>query len=461
MRRRLGFMALAACIAIDAEAATSGLDETFGENGFARFAQTGGSLSVSRPVVDASGRILICRSGLSSDGVQAAAYVERMTRDGEIDSAFGDDGRAAFDSSVDASCGLVVQHDGHIVVFSSRGSVSAGVPELDTVLVRFDDDGHRDPEFGDGGAATIDFESADNENISAIALAADDAIVVGVPLSRNRFGVARVTRDGAVDATFGTGGQAIAEFPPTTLAFDSIRDVLIDDAGRISLAGSISTDPVGRELFAVARFLDDGAVDTSFGNDGKVTLEISDRTATCHAALLAGEGRLLLIGNIATSWPPNTDVASVDIGVARLLEGGTIDASFGDGGVSVIPVDLVVNGYDVALDGVPASDGGAFLVGDASTATQSDGLVLKLDRNGRRDALFGANGALTFDAIPGEAASMTLIGVARQGAKLIVTGTLRGGSAFALRISGGNTSRGHSRHRRPAGLLRDAAESLR
>lgn len=449
----------AACALLVASAAASAaegdLDMRFGRGGVVFLGDAGEPLAVSRPVVDRDGRILVCRSGYSSyDPAVVAGAVYRLDADGSIDTRFaGGDGAAFPTSEGNRACGLALQHDGRIVVFSGRvADDGAAVPGLETELVRFEPDGTRDFEFGDAGIAHVDFVAGETDDATAIAIAPDDSIVVGVPLHPNRFGVARFDRDGALDASFGDAGRAMARFPVATLSSQSIASVLVDGHGRTVVVGSIMTEPVGRELFAFARFARDGSPDATFGDGGQTTIDFGDVSAAPGAGLLQGD-RIVAVGSAKTVWPPNEGSGNADVAVARLRDDGTLDRAFGDDGLAIVAIDRTPDAYDLAYDAIGTVDGGLAIVG----ATESDGgdgrgFLMRLDANGAPLPGFADGGARIFDdVINGENAATTFTGIAAAGSGYIVTG--HSGATptpvtqgLVARVEGAALGR-HSRHR--------------
>src|SRR5687767_11486935 len=66
---------------------------------------------------------------------------------------------------------------------------------------------------------------------------------------------------GALDPTFGLGGKVTTDF---SLSADSGRSVAVQGDGKIVVAGLSGFD------FAVARYNDDGSLDSTFGSHGRV-----------------------------------------------------------------------------------------------------------------------------------------------------------------------------------------------
>lgn len=429
---------------IDGNAAEGDIDTAFGHGGITLLEPANANVALSRPLVQDDGTILICRSGLVNySPARSAGFVYRLTRDGLPDAGFGDAGRVEFDTGdVNRPCGLALQHDGRIVVHTSAtADPAAPIPARVTRLFRLNTDGSRDPTFA-GGAAQADLLVDGTATASAIAIQPDDAIVLGVALEKNRFGIARFGKDGAADGSFGANGFATIEFPRVLLSFNSVSNVLIDSQRRILVTGAIATDPVGRELFAAARFLQNGTPDPSFANGGQATIDLPGRSGSARVGFLQSGDRLVLAGMAATNWSPNPGPSRSDVGAARLLDDGSPDPAFGIGGTSIVPVQLAENAFAMAFSGLAKPDGGAVLVGRATdTDGKVQGLMLELDERGHPRSSPGANGVRLFDDVPDGGAERVFVGVARQQSNYIVVGvTVRytpGVSTnFVMRVEG-------------------------
>ena len=82
------------------------------------------------------------------------------------------------------------------------------------------------------------------------------------------FGLARYTKDGVLDTSFGTGGKVETDFA----GGDDAGHAIDVKGGRIVVVGSASTTL--NVDFAAALYDKHGALDPSFSSDGKATLDL-------------------------------------------------------------------------------------------------------------------------------------------------------------------------------------------
>ncbi|MGH7895988.1 MAG: DUF4215 domain-containing protein, partial [Candidatus Binatia bacterium] len=153
--------------------------------------------------------------------------------------------------------------------------------------------------------------------------------------------------------------------------------------GKIVIAGPSAVGTSWR--FALARYEDDGSPYLSFGTAGKVVtvLRASD---FIHAIALQPDGKLVGGGgsSATTSGP-------LDAAFARYNPDGTLDGSFGTGGVVIAAVAPTSDIIDVVLqpDGKLVASGGGY-----TNSTGYAALVLRLGTNGALDPTFGTGGAV-------------------------------------------------------------------
>ncbi|HKE20466.1 MAG TPA: hypothetical protein VKB80_36585, partial [Kofleriaceae bacterium] len=237
-----------------------------------------------------------------------------------------------------------------------------------------------DPTFGGGGRVTTGLPGG----AAAMALQADGKIVLVGGLRMARYGA-----DGGLDASFGTGGVVDLVFSGGVL--DQGLGVAIQPDGRIVVVGVTSVG--GQDDFAVNRYLAGGALDTSFGGDGKVATDFSGSVDRARAVLVQPDGRIVVAGHAATVTPLGGDN---DFAVARYTSAGVLDAGFGTGGRVTIDIG---GRTDLAAAAALQPDGRILVAGRVADGGGDDpdiGLV-RLAANGTRDASFGTQGVVRTD----------------------------------------------------------------
>jgi uncharacterized delta-60 repeat protein len=182
-----------------------------------------------------------------------------------------------------------------------------------------------------------------------------------------------------LDLAFGDDGRAA--YTPG-LAYG--RKLGIDSSRRLLVAGLLR-DSENRKQLGVWRFLSGGQLDTSFGTGGLFTYDV--------AAASAGIGLTVDPVNraIVSGWVAD-DQARTDIVLLRLTTLGTLDTSFGTGGVVTLDAGGDETGNAVGLDG-PGNIVVAGVTRDLSGARRM--LLARYSTAGVLDGSFGSGGIVT------------------------------------------------------------------
>jgi uncharacterized delta-60 repeat protein len=300
---------------------------------------------------------------------------------GTIDSSFGQNGFATVSlGSTAAAAATVVQTDGKIVT-AGQATVNG---ENVIVATRMTPDGNLDPTYGVGGIVTVQiYGGAGVDSGAALALQSDGKIVIAGGGHNGTYGplafaAVRLTPSGALDQSFGKGGITTVAISGYSLA----NAVVLQPDGKIVLAG---TAYLSHNVFAATRLNANGTLDTSFGSHGITTLT---PTASAWGLALQGDGKLLLAGQADYQNPSLANAQQFM--AARLNANGTVDNTYGQRGIDLIPVGATALGYGVALQ----SDGRAILAGPAFTNTNVNAAV-RLNTNGTIDSSYGNRGIAT------------------------------------------------------------------
>ena len=162
----------------------------------------------------------------------------------------------------------------------------------------------------------------------------------------------------------------------------------LENLGSCDLGIRIEDDQGGSAEYTLTIAVNFDPLNTSFGSGGKLSIDLLQRDSAFAIAEQA-DGKLVVIG---AAGPPSTDML-----VMRLNSDGNLDSTFGGGsGYSLTPVG---NNFDYAYDVVIQSDGKIVVVGESRTAgpSQIDFTVLRLQIDGSLDASFGVGGVVVVD----------------------------------------------------------------
>jgi uncharacterized delta-60 repeat protein len=298
-------------------------DTTFGSGGKITAVANGGPEDAPEAVaIQSDGKIVVAGHTSKPPSPFADFVVLRFNPDGSADSTFGSGGIVITDFAglEDRAEGLAIQPDGKILAagFATKGTVTFG--DSDFAVIRYLRDGSLDASFGNGGKVTTDLSGGSSERGAGIAVQPDGRIVVVGRTAANGgsdsdFGVVRYLSDGRPDASFAAASFGLAEGDP--------RDVAIQSDGKVVVDGSANFS--GSFRYVVVRLNSDGTFDKGFGVSGLVSTDFSGNDDFAHALALQADGKLVVAGGVS-----NRDPNQADFGIARYLPDGTLDTSFGN-----------------------------------------------------------------------------------------------------------------------------------
>jgi uncharacterized delta-60 repeat protein len=319
-----------------ARAAPGDLDLTFGDAGRV-FIDLGDQPSYAfRLIEQIDGKLVLASTIYDTNSAQR--FLARLEPDGTLDSGFGSGGIAVSSTLHETTADMIQQADGKLVVAGDAWVQGKG---YDAALWRLNLDGSTDATFGTDGKASLD---AGGLEIASRLLQQDDGKLVIAGTSEGSDGhqhlmLGRFNPDGSLDATFGSDGSVILDFPSAWLATTAL---LRQPDGKLVVAGH------QRGKVTVARFTGDGVLDDSFDVDG--TLEIAATTIdSAHSftsggsATLQDDGRIVVVGKVghSTCCDPWGDPTFYRDGfILRLQSDGAIDPTFGGTGIVTAPPDF-------------------------------------------------------------------------------------------------------------------------
>ena len=224
---------------------------------------------------------------------------------------------------------------------------------------------------------------------------------------------------GDPDLTFDSDGRQVLSVGAAN-AFS--RATVVQPDGKILVAG-VASNGLDND-FAVLRFNTNGSLDTSFGEQGKVFTDFLATTDITESIQLDPLNRILVAGSVDTG-------DGFAFGIARYTPEGTLDTSFGVGGMAFHKIG--VTGFCKALvvqaDHKPVLGGYAL---NPVTGTNEFALIRFTDE-GDLDPLFGQGGIVMTSAIigAGVANAMTLQG----DGKIVLAGQALNDATFHWEIA--------------------------
>ncbi|HYN51261.1 MAG TPA: hypothetical protein VES62_10080 [Thermoleophilaceae bacterium] len=258
--------------------------------------------------------------------------------------------------------------------------------------------GDLDTSFAGTGKKAISFGGTDVAR-SLLVQPNGRIVVAGGGAPGGSFCVARLRTNGTLDTTFASGGKRVIGFGGGD---ESASSAALQQDGKIMLAGHSDL------RVAVARLKPNGALDTTFSGNGKMTLSWG-ALSRASAVLVLRSGKILLAG---FSGPEGGNIQ-----VARLNANGALDTTFGTGGKATIDF----GGDDFGLAMARQANGRIIVVGHSSA---TGAVVARLRANGKLDPDFAGDGRLT---LPGGGVARAVL--IQPDRKIVVTGNA-GGSAM-------------------------------
>ncbi len=419
--------------------------------------------TVYQQITDPDGKTILVGSAPDAAKVNAVVptdfAVARYNADGSLDTSFGDGGLVvtAVNGGTDVAYGAVVQPDGKLVVVGSADSVTTfddsgaatAVQPGGFALVRYNADGNLDATFGTGGMVVTSFGTPDQGVgvADAVALQPEGGIVVGGSApgtdpsgneQSSESTLARYTADGALDDTFGNAGVVQLSFGGA----DAVGTVSTQSDGTILATGTsyqdgagVMTDGSGPYTLSVTVQLNaDGSLDTSFGDGGELIAGQPDSQGQPggDGGSGSGSGTVGDGGNafdpgavIPPGWAVNEQVtqpdgkvivvgsaydaatSAQDFAVARFNADGSLDTTFGTGGLVVTP--FATPDFNAAsADVVALQPDGGIVVGGSAPGTDPSGskqpsefTLARYTADGALDSSFG-NGGIVQVSFGGE-----------------------------------------------------------
>jgi uncharacterized delta-60 repeat protein len=145
----------------------------------------------------------------------------------------------------------------------------------------------------------------------------------------------------------------------------------------------------------------DGSVDMAFGTGGNIVIAPPDSSPEALAVAVQSDGRIVVGGTI---WAFGQDLYLNQAAIWRFLPDGSIDSSFGNGGLSTTDFSVTI---PYVFSVLPLDNGDILAAGNYAGFG-----VIRLHANGVPDKAFGSNGLALVDFSAVQATGTAAFGVA-------------------------------------------------
>lgn len=219
---------------------------------------------------------------------------------------------------------------------------------------------------------------------------------------------------GDLDTTFSADGKLRTTFGVKS---ELATDVAIQPDGKIVVAGhtfnGVETD------FALARYLSDGQLDTSFSGDGKQVTDIAGRNDNAYAVAIQSDGKIVVAGE--TGGGGVTDFALV-----RYLSDGQLDTTFSGDGKVTTDFDVLDKATDMVIQ-----PNGKIVLGGSTSGEDSDFALARYNSDGNLDMTFSGDGKQTTELGAEDVANAVAL---QPNGRIVLAGVsdVHGTGAFAL-----------------------------
>src|SRR5262245_40663464 len=222
---------------------------------------------------------------------------------------------------------------------------------------------------------------------------------------------------GALDSSFGQGGKVTTSLGS---GYNVAKALVQQPDGRLVAAGSGSNG--SNNDYALARYNPDGSLDTTFNGTGKVTTAIGPGGDGAYDLALQPDGKLVAAG-------VSYNGANDDFSLVRYNSNGSLDTSFnGTGKVTT----AIGSSYDDANALVLQPDGKLVAAGYTYNGSNYDFALVRYNPNGSLDSSFNGTGKVTTAIGPNQDTADAL--ALQPDGKLVAAGSSVSGSDALLAI---------------------------
>lgn len=304
-----------------------------------------------------------------------------FSQDGDLDPSFGDNGIVFMDfyGFKDFSFGVSQQSSGKII---SIGQIETENNTYKGSLVRLQTNGSLDATFGNNGVVLLDIGS-----YNTIFSLDNDELIAGGTIGNwgeKDFIISKFMPNGDIETDYGVNGNKTIDF----LTEDDILLKLIVQNDEKTLA--IGRSKMGSDYFiSLAKILPSGELDTNFGVNGLLSLDINEGYFNSLSASLQDDNSIIL------SFTENLNNNNRVNKIIKLFENGDLDNTFGNNGIIEILFNDVNNIHSIIK--VDSDNKILIMVTQNIDIETSTSTISRYSATGILDTSFGVNGIYNFD----------------------------------------------------------------
>lgn len=368
------------------------LDPTFGNAGIAVHPHPN-TAEIKCFAFDNNGNI-ISAGYVRQGGAGTSNYQLTLTktdRNGMLDNTFGTNGKVTtVIGHSESPEDIVIQPDGKIIVVGSAylGSTPSGPGPYNAFAVRYNANGSLDTSFATNGI----YKLTSARQFVSVMLLSTGSIVLGGNTSLNNEYLAilvKLDTNGVEDSLYGTNG--VLSLNSSNFKFLMWEAILLNN-GSIFCVGYEYSDILNHSKSAYCKIDSFGNFDTTFGTNGKVTLDLFNYNSITNITELLHTARELPNGQIVVGG------TELNPFLLKMNSNGSLDSTFGTNGMKILS-------YSFRPRAMALQANGKIIIGGLKMfAIGNNGYtVTRLDNDGNLDITFNnGKGLVDINASAGD-----------------------------------------------------------
>ncbi len=283
---------------------------------------------------DPSGRYFVAGTAEVGAGGDYSVAVAKLNVNGTLETTWGTGGKVLIPvggvPSYDQAVGIKVLSDFSVIIgaYTETGGTAS------FAFIKLDDHGDLDTTFGSSGIKIITIAS--HAVLRAIAVQGDGKVIGVGEIYHGadaEFLAVRLTAAGQLDNSFDGDGFWEYGFDNGTEVRDVATAVVVQNDGKILIAGTISASSTGDRDFGLVRLTSSGLLDPSFDSDGLLEISVGSMSDAVTDLKVLADGKIFVAGY--KDFGVDSDFA-----IQKLHSNGSADSSFGTAGFKSIAFDL-------------------------------------------------------------------------------------------------------------------------